>query len=155
MEVPLGLGCYYRDMALAVASAHLSDDEFLAAFHSLQITTAGFGHADHLRLAWIHLHRSGWDAALDSVRAGLQAFAAYYGLAHLYHETITAGWMWLLATHQEATFEEFLQANEARLGPDLLQRYWSPEALESEEARTGWVLPDRENLPLLPAPAGE
>jgi hypothetical protein len=90
---------------------------------------------------------------MDTVRAALQAFAAYYGLAHLYHETITAGWVWLLASHQEATFDEFLQANQARLNPDLLYQFWSPEVLASDEARTGFVLPDRESLPLLPAPA--
>lgn len=139
-------------MALVLASAHLTDDEFLTAFHSFQFTASEFGHADHLRLAWIHLHRSGWEAAMASVRMGLQSFAAYYGAAHLYHETVTAAWLTLLATHREGSFEEFLRENESQLNPNLLHRYYTPELLASEEARTGWVAPNVKILPAIAAP---
>jgi hypothetical protein len=132
-----------------LATAHLSDDEFLEAFHSCRLQTFEFRHADHLRLAWLHLAREPFETALDRVRSGIQAFAKHYNLSGLYHETITTAWMHLLATHSENSFEEFLVANESFLNSNLLHRFWTPEILASREARNSWVPPDRHELPKL------
>ena len=132
---------------LVLASAHLGDEEFLAAFHSCRLANSEFRHADHLRLAWLHLHRTGLAGALEQVRAGIRRFAEHHGARHLYHETVTAAWVRLLATHHEATFEEFLRVNEPRLTAALLHRFWSPELLASDAARHHWVAPDRAPLP--------
>jgi hypothetical protein len=134
-------------MPILLASTHLSDDEFLAAFHSCRLKTSEFWHADHVRLAWLHLQREPLEVALASVRAGIQAFAAYHGLQGLYHETITQAWVRLLATHHDASFDEFLNANEPLLNKELLYRFWSPELLASEVAKREWVPPDRQALP--------
>src|SRR6266550_7367085 len=99
-------------MPLVLASAHLSDEEFMAAFHSCRLKNSEFRHADHLRLAWLHLHRAPFEAALGSVRTGIQRFAAHHRVTHLYHETVTTAWLRLLATHHENSFEEFLHQNE-------------------------------------------
>jgi hypothetical protein len=132
---------------LVPASAHLGDDEFLDAFHSCRLANSEFRHADHLRLAWLHLHRASPKEALEQVRAGIRRFAEHHGASHLYHETVTTAWVRLLATHHEATFEEFLRVNEPRLTAALLHRFWSPELLASEAARHHWVGPDRAHLP--------
>jgi len=132
---------------MVFGSTHLSDDEFLEAFHTCRLEIAEFRHADHLRLAWIHLHRESFDEALRQVREGVQKFAIKHKVPHLYHETITVAWMRLLATHHEASFEEFIAVNGAWLGKDLLHRFWSPEVLMSDEARRAWLPPDRQNLP--------
>src|SRR5271154_3162798 len=134
-------------MAPVLASAHLEDDEFLAAFHSCRLTTSEFCNADHFRLAWLHLHREPLETALANVRAGIQAFAAHYGASAKYHETITIAWVRLLATHREATFGEFLTANSSRLNLDLLHRFWTPELLAGDQAKSGWVPPDIRELP--------
>ncbi|MCC6539055.1 MAG: hypothetical protein IT162_15995 [Bryobacterales bacterium] len=134
-------------MGLTQGSVHLSDAEFVAAFESCTLTPSQFRHADHLRLAWLYLHQGPLDEALDRVRGGIQAFAAHHGATGLYHETITAAWVRLLATHAEPTFAEFLEHNEARLGKDLLHRFWSPELLASAAAKSTWVDPDRQPLP--------
>ena len=131
-----------------LASAHLSDEEFLEAFHSCRLLTSEFHHADHLRLAWLHLEREPIETALAHVRAGIQKFAAHYGAAHLYHETLTTAWVRLLATHHENSFAEFLRENEAQLSSGLLHRFWSPEVLAGKDARAQWVAPDRRELPL-------
>jgi hypothetical protein len=133
---------------LVLASAHLSDEEFLQAFHSCRLLNSEFHHADHLRLAWLHLHREPAEVALAKVRAGIQKFAAHHGATQLYHETITTAWVRLLGTHHEGSFDEFLRENEARLSKELLHRFWSPEVLAGEEARARWVAPDRRELPL-------
>jgi hypothetical protein len=132
---------------LVLATAHLGDDEFLEAFHSCRLRTSEFRHADHLRLAWLHLAREPFDTALVRVRRGIRTFAKHYNLSGLYHETITTAWMHLLATHEESSFEEFLTVNESFLNSNLLHRFWTPELLASQEAKSRWVPPDRQELP--------
>jgi hypothetical protein len=139
-------------VSLLLASAHFSDDEFLAAVHSCQLKTSEFRHADHLRLGWLHLERESFDQALASIRAGIQRFANHHGATGLYHETITQGWLRLLATHHEPTFTEFLAANSDLLNKKLLERYWSRDLLESQQAREQWVDPDLQPLPVKTSP---
>ena len=136
-------------MPLVFATAHLSDDEFLEAFHSCRLRTSEFRHADHLRLAWLHLARERFDIALDRVRGGIRTFAKHHNLSGLYHETITTAWVHLLTTHEENNFQEFLEVNESQLRSNLLHRFWTPEILASREARSRWVPPDRRELPTL------
>lgn len=134
---------------LVVASEAYSDGVFLEKFRTLQLQPSEFRHGDHLRLAWIELHQNPVPVAMDRVRSGIRNFAAHLGAAHKYHETITCAWVRLLATHHEPTFAQFLEGNRERLSADLLYRFWSPELLQSEQARTHWVDPDRQPLPPL------
>jgi CDP-diacylglycerol--glycerol-3-phosphate 3-phosphatidyltransferase len=130
-------------MALIVASAYLSDEEFLRAVSDCTLPASAFRHGDHLRLAWLLLRRHPFHQALLEVQQSIVRLATAFGAPGLYHETITRAWVSLLATHDEATFSEFLENNEARLNLELLQRFWSPELLTSEAARLDWVPPDR------------
>lgn len=134
-------------MALVLGSAHLTDEEFLQAFAACRIANDQFRHADHLRLAWLMLHRAPFDVALSEVRAAIQKFATHHGATQLYHETITIAWMRLLVTHHEETFAQFLSKNEERLKQNLLHRFWTPELLASQPAKTHWVAPDLGPLP--------
>lgn len=137
-------------MPLRPSSSALSDAEFLAAFHACSLPPACFRHADHLRLAWLSVHQQhSLKTAIDNVRDGIRAYATHLGKPELYHETITVGWLYLIASHDEPTFEEFLRLNENRLNGELLHRFWSPELLQSETARREWVAPDRMQLPEL------
>jgi CDP-diacylglycerol--glycerol-3-phosphate 3-phosphatidyltransferase len=133
-------------MAVVIASAEVSDEEFLAAFTNCTLPASSFRHGDHLRLAWLLLHRNPFDEALGLVRESIQRYAVHLGV-HLYHETITTAWVKLLATHDEASFDEFIVKNEHRLNLELLHRFWSPEVLNSEAARSVWVSPDKRPLP--------
>ena len=134
-------------MALSLASAHLSDDEFLEALHSCRLPRDQFANADHFRLAWLLLRSAPLDEAEQKARDTIRGFGALYGKADRYHETITLAWMRLMATHCESTFEEFLRKNEPNLNLATLHLYWTPELLASEEARTKWLPPDRQSLP--------
>jgi hypothetical protein len=135
-------------MLLQPASSALNDEEFLAAFHSCSLPPACFRHADHLRLGWIHVHRETLQEAINHVCRGIRAYAAHLGKPEIYHETITAAWVRLIASHDELTFADFLIRNEYRLNTDLLYRFWSQDLLLSQRARAEWVLPDRMQLPL-------
>ena len=132
---------------MPLASHSLTDDEFLAAFHSCRLPKEQFHNLDHFRLAWLHLHRESQPEAETRVREGIIAFAAHLGASKKYHETITVAWLRLVATHREPTFEEFIRKNEAILNLDTLHRFWSPELLASDRARREWVPPDLQELP--------
>jgi CDP-diacylglycerol--glycerol-3-phosphate 3-phosphatidyltransferase len=134
-------------MAVVVASADLSDEEFLDALDSCSLPLSSFRHGDHLRFAWLQLHRQCFDDALASVRSCIRKYATHHGVSHIFHETITTAWVKLLATHHEDSFAEFIRINEMRLNRELLYRFWTPSALDSECARSGWLPPDREPLP--------
>ena len=131
-------------MAIVVASANLNDDEFLTAFNDCELPLSSFRHGDHLRLAWLHLHRHPFAEALMLVRTDIQRFAAYHGVPHIFHETSTIAWTALLSTHNEATFEQFVRDNDYRLTLGLLHRFWTPATLNSEAARCAWIPPDRD-----------
>jgi hypothetical protein len=137
-----------ESMSIQLASSALNDAEFLSAFHSCSLPPSCFHHADHLRLAWLHVHRNSLDIAIDSVRSGIQAYARHLGKPGIYHETLTVAWVRLIASHDEPTFDEFLRLNEHRLNGELLYRFWSPERLQSEQARKEWLAPDKRPLPM-------
>jgi len=136
-------------MPLQLASSGLNDAEFLAAFHSYSLSPSCFRHADHLRLAWLHVHQHPLEIAIENIRCGIQAYAKQLGKPDIYHETLTIAWVRLIASHDEPTFDDFLSQNEYRLKGELLYRFWSPERLQSESARKAWLPPD---LAPLPAP---
>ncbi len=137
-------------MPLVVGSADLSDEQFLSSLDSKSLTPSRFRHGDHLRFAWLLVHRLPLERAESLVRSTIRAFAERQGAGSRYHETVTLGWVKLIATHQENTFEEFLSVNEHRLTRELLHRFWTPELLWNEKARREWIAPDREPLPPIP-----
>lgn len=134
-------------MAVVIASSNLSDEDFLTAFNSCELPLASFRHGDHLRLAWLYLHRKPFNEALELVREGIQRYAAHHSASHIFHETVTVAWVKLLATHREASFAEFIKGNESRLNLGLLHQFWSPDALDSQAARRSWLPPDKAPLP--------
>ena len=134
-------------MALTLSSRHLSDSEFLVAFKSALLPTAHFHHADHLRLAWLIVHRMPLAESEAWIRTAISHYAATHGLSGLYHETVSLAWVRLVATHHEATFDEFLHVHQARLRFNLLHEFWSAALLASPAAKQRWVEPDLRPLP--------
>jgi N-formylglutamate deformylase len=125
----------------------MTDAEFLMAFHECSLSPASFRHADHLRLAWLHVHQHTLETAVSGVCRDIQRYANHLGKPEIYHETLTIAWVRLIASHDEPTFAEFLLQNAYRLNGELLYCFWSPERLQSETARREWLAPDRMQLP--------
>ncbi len=132
---------------IQLASEHLSDDEFLAQLQDGSLAPTLFRHADHLRLAWICLHRAPFDAAMSEVQATIRSYANAIGATGLYHETITTAWVHLVATHHESDFAEFLTRNAAQLASNPLKRFYSEQALSDTTASSQWTAPDLQPLP--------
>lgn len=132
---------------MELRSKGLSDDALLQAVRDCDYPIGDFRHLDHLRLGWILLHRMDAASAADEAATLIRSLGLHHGKGHAYHETITRAWMWLLATHDEHSFEEFLSQNQNRISKGLLNEFWSSEVLDSVEARSSWVDPDVRPLP--------
>jgi hypothetical protein len=129
--------------------AALTNVEFIQQFEADAIPEGSFHHTGHVRLAFAYLSEFPPIEALQRFCAALKRFATARGKSHLYHETITHAYFFLIrerivrgtCTH----WEEFAMNN-----PDLLKwkdgilsRYYSEATLKSDLARTVFVFPDR------------
>ncbi len=135
-------------MQVNLGCGHLSDEEFIVAFESLNLKHAKFNHADHVRLAWIYVTRLGVAAAEEKLLLGIRRMAENVGAPQKFLYTTTVAWARLVAAALEkdsrgATFEEWVARHEALLDKNLLEAFYSERVLKSEAARTGWVAPDR------------
>jgi hypothetical protein len=129
----------------------MDDDAFLAAFEAGALQHHGFGHRDHLRMAWLYIRRYGPDQAVRRAETGLRALAAAHGHPERYSATRTAVWVTLVAHHlaeaPELGFGEFLERFPRLLDGRLLDAHYSPGLLASAGSRARWVEPDRRPLP--------
>lgn len=129
----------------------MDDDAFLRAFEQGDLAGHGFGHHDHLRMAWLYVRRLGQERALPRAEAGLRALAAQHGHPERYSATRTAVWVGLVAHHlREAPdlgFEAFLDRFPRLLDGRLLDAHYSPGLLASETGRRHVAAPDRRALP--------
>jgi hypothetical protein len=128
----------------------LADDEFAAAVERCEAPNSGFHHRDHLRLAWIYLRRYGPREAGLRIAATIRRFAAHHGQSARYHETMTQGWLLLVAAARGDSFEEAIEANPRLLDQASLGTYYSAGLLASDEARVRFVPPDLAPLPEVP-----
>ena len=127
----------------------MNDRDFVDAFEACAIASSDFHHADHVRLAWIYLRRHPLIEAIERFTTSLQRFAAHHSVPGLYHETIS--WAYLLLIHERMQrdgasggWESFRAANGDLFAwkPSILERYYSPETLNSDLARSVFILPD-------------
>jgi len=131
----------------------MTSEEIIEQFEQGRGPGGSFHHADHIRVAFAYLSQCPVLEALQKFCTALQRFAAAQGKPHLYHETITWAYLFLIrermlrASHPQ-TWNEFAAAN-----PDLLTweretsgilgRYYQPETLASPAARATFLLPDK------------
>jgi hypothetical protein len=129
------------------------NDEDRRVLHKILVRGDGFGHRQHVELAWRFLGSRSVDQAAEAVTAAIRQVAAAHGQPGKFHETITRSWVRCVAAHRErwpaATFDGFLERNPQLLDSGLLGHFYSPELLASPEARTRWVTPDLHALPAL------
>ena len=127
----------------------MTDDEFLRLFESAALDE--FRHADHVRAAFTCVERDGPDAALPAMLAGIRRFATARGEPGKFHYTLTRAWLTLIvearARHPHArTAAALLNACPLLAEPATIGRFYSPELLARDDARAGWLEPDRAPL---------
>jgi hypothetical protein len=124
----------------------MGDEEFLAALEDCSLSERQFGHAAHVRAAYLYSRSGDVAAALAKTRRAIQAFATSLGKADRYHETITVAYLALI---RQALFESgdgggwtgFAQANARLLEQNVLLQFYTQSQLNSELARRVFLLP--------------
>lgn len=116
-------------------------------------TRGGFGHREHLELAWSYLLMYSSHEAAEAMTAAIKHVARLHGAEDKFHETRTRAWVHLVAVHNQRwgaeSFEEFLDRNPELLDRVLISHFYSRELILSEGARGSWTAPDLRRLPAL------
>jgi hypothetical protein len=128
-----------------MTTAVMTDREFVDALESCTLPAALFDHREHVRLAWLYLREQPLLEALPRFVTSLKRYAGSLGASTKYHETITWAFMFLIHERMQRgaadTFDAFATVNADLFGP-ILQRFYRPETLASDLARTTFVMPD-------------
>ncbi|MGD0492499.1 MAG: hypothetical protein ABSC32_13205 [Steroidobacteraceae bacterium] len=74
----------------------MTDDEFLHALETCELPATDFGHAAHMRAAYLYLRGASLDDALDAIRCALQHYVAHLGKADRYDEGMTRAYVALI-----------------------------------------------------------
>lgn len=127
----------------------MTDETLLCAFEAGEVPEGGFGHAEHVRVAWWYLRRLPLPEALDRFRTGLRRFAEARGKPERYHETITTAYVLLIEERLASCgrvlpWDAFASRNADLLSwnPSILDRYYRPGTLRGDLARRTFVPPD-------------
>jgi hypothetical protein len=114
-------------------------------------TRGGFGHREHLELAWTYLRLHPIEEAEGVMIGAIRHIARRHGAEDKYHETITRAWLRFVAVHMQRwgaeSFEAFIERNSDLLDRKLLEHFYSRELILSAPAREVWVDPDLRQLP--------
>ena len=124
----------------------LTEDELIREFEAGSLRA--FPHAEHVRLTIAYLMRHGRDETIGKMYDGLSRFATAKGQPEKFHVTMTRAWVDLIESARRAHPEVDSPGALVVTCPQLLDRnallrFYSPERLNSAEARERWVPPDR------------
>ena len=125
-----------------------TDRDFLDALEACTLPPEEFGHAAHVRAAYLYAREYGFTEALDRMRRTLRAYTAALGKTDRYHETITTAFVALIAQRlheqgDEEGWDGFVCMNADLFDRDVLHAYIPASVLESDVARRVFVLPRR------------
>ena len=125
-----------------------TDESFLQALETCVLPEAAFGHAAHVRAAYLYLQAGDFASALPRLQRTIRTYASSLGQPNRYHETITVAFLALIQQHlaergDEGGWTGFARGNPELFDRDLLLRFYSRSQLESELARRLFLLPDR------------
>lgn len=122
-------------------------DRDLAALEEGMLDLAKFPHRAHLRLAFHMLSRHAFGEAVSRFSSALKLLTAKVGKPGVYHETMTVAYLAVISERRarggSPRWEEFIAANADLLEKGCLLRWYRAEELQSELARTTFVLPRR------------
>ena len=132
-------------------------EDLVRRFAERSLPKAEWTHGAHLAVGLWHVSRYGRDDALARLRAGITRLNESHGTVNSttggYHETVTRAYVQLLAAfgarHGDKTIAERVTALLADPLADkkALLSFYSRAALESVQARLGWMETDLAPLP--------
>jgi hypothetical protein len=126
------------------------ESEWMEAFERCTLPNDSFHHAEHVRMAFLYLRKHTPLEALGRFSSALTRFTRANGKPNLYNETIT--WAFLLLIRERVaradfpqTWAEFSASNAdlLRWDDNILKKYYRPETLTSELAKSVFLFPDK------------
>ena len=119
---------------------------FLEKFLAGDIPAAEFRHADHVRAGYELLRAMDFLDAVSAYGRALKIMTARVGKPEKLHHTITIAFLAVIAERMEQAshgdFDAFLAANSDLMDRAILGRWYNPERLRTDAARSRFVLPD-------------
>lgn len=111
-----------------------------------EIDPRAFPHGEHVRIGFEMLRRHSFAETCLHYSAALRAMTARIGKPEAFHQTMTVAFLAVIAERLEAgrqaEFAAFAAANPDLMEKSILARWYSPERLGSEAARSTFLLPD-------------
>ncbi|HEY1463649.1 MAG TPA: hypothetical protein VGF44_09550 [Terriglobales bacterium] len=130
----------------------MTNSEIVSSFEQGTPPGEGFHHVDHVRVGFAYVCEFPIFEALEKFSSALKRLAIKNGRPHLYNETITWAYLFLIRERMtragaKLTWEEFVAQNPDLLAwkPNILSRYYREETLQSDLAKTTFLMPDRQN----------
>lgn len=119
---------------------------FLEKFLAGDIPAAEFHHADHVRAGYELLGAMDFLDAVSAYGRALKIMTARVGKPEKLHHTITIAFLAVIAERMEQAshddFDTFIAANLDLLDKTILARWYKPERLKTDAARSRFVLPE-------------
>ncbi len=99
----------------------MTDIALMEGFEAGTLPPGGFGHREHVRLAWLFLRQHGRQEAGQRLLDGLRAFATRAGKPDKFDGPLTLAWLDAIAAAQREAAAETFESLVAR-HPHLLDR---------------------------------
>jgi len=116
------------------------------AFEACDIDVSGFGHRDHVGVAYEMLRSYEFLEASVKYSRAINTIATRAGAHQKFNVTITLAFLSLIAermhTARYDSFDAFIEQNQDLLSASLLSELYSPDRLGSDLARAVFLLPD-------------
>ena len=116
------------------------------SFEACDIDASDFSHVDHVGVAYEMLRRYDFLDASVRYSSSIKTIAANAGAAQKFNATITLAFLSLIAERIETTvhgsYDEFLEKNPDLFERNVLTKWYSPARLQSDLARSVFLMPD-------------
>ena len=120
--------------------------ELARSFEARSLDAAAFSHRDHVGVAYEMLRSYDFMEASARYAEGLRFLAMSAGVPDKFNATITLAFLSLIAERMRTTehtdYDGFISQNRDLLSTDILQKWYAPERLRSDLARSVFLLPD-------------
>jgi flavin reductase (DIM6/NTAB) family NADH-FMN oxidoreductase RutF len=155
LQVDEGVGTIERELPSPLLYymgkyRNVGDEVFMKSFEDATLSVKDWTHRNHLRLAWNYAKTFGFEEAKPRIKEGIRRYisANEEQFPKGFSETITGFWIKVMgivmkedALEPSKTFWQFLERwplDDRR----FINRFYSKEVLESEDAKQDFVEPD-------------
>lgn len=129
----------------------MKEQDFIKQFEAHSLSPENFNHLGHIWIAWLYVRENDLGTATYKINKGIKSYAESLGANDKFHLTLTTAFTCAIKSRfQEGqTFEDFVESNQDLVNDamNVISTHYSPEVLNTEQAKTTLIKPDREPFP--------